>query len=313
LLAKAYLDPIDRLLERDGFDHIRYVDDFRVFCRDHVQARLALRTLTKLLRHHGLNLEAGKTQILSAQQARGKIEGRIPDIERLRDGLLREMRAHGFENPYVKATSLGSLEPEQHEIARAVLTAAFRQHFLEPDESSFDASLFHYLLARLGPMQSDVALDFSIRQLSLRPEETIYVLEYLENLVDKEEAAGRVVAFARSEEAIYEYQLYLILKWLVDKRILAQGSLDFARHIMADHGKPLWYRSYAMAFVGEFGDAADLDSIEASYASAANDAERAIILCSIRRMAHQRRNSLYGRYGGDGLNRLAVRWARERG
>jgi hypothetical protein len=79
LLAKVYLEPIDRQLERLGFDHIRYVDDYRAFCGSKLEAKKALRHLTALLRHYGLNLATAKTEILGSDDARHKIEGNIPN------------------------------------------------------------------------------------------------------------------------------------------------------------------------------------------------------------------------------------------
>ena len=313
LLAKVYLDPLDRLMERDGFDHSRYVDDFRVFCQTRPEGKKALRRLTILLRNLGLNLEASKTEILSVEDARARIAGKIPEIEQIRSRLLEVVRAEGFDNPYLNSTSFADLEAAQADVARDVLETAFRENFLEPEDESFDSSLFHYLLTRLGPLQSDIAVDFSISQLTIRPEETIYILEYLSRFASSGEVPGRIVAYAQSEDAIYDYQLHLILGWLLENRVQTEESLQLARGLMANRGHPLWLRSVAMALVGEFGDAADLESIEALYTSAANDLERAIILCSIRRMTRMRRNGAYGRYGGDNLlNSLAVRWARQR-
>lgn len=50
LLAKLYLDPLDRRLERERFNHIRYVDDIRVFCGSHLEAKRALAKLSAELR-----------------------------------------------------------------------------------------------------------------------------------------------------------------------------------------------------------------------------------------------------------------------
>ena len=312
LLGKVYLDPVDRLMEREGFDHFRYVDDFRVFCRSPLEGKKALIRLTALLRQLGLNLEASKTEILGAEDAGRRIEGKIPDIEQIKDRLFEVVRAEGFDNPYLKSTSFADLEAAQAEVARDVLETAFRENFLESDEDSFDPSLFHYLLARLGPLQSEVAVDFSIAQLTLRPEETISILGYLRDLATDTDIPGRVVTYARSEYAIYDYQLYLILRWLLESRVETEESLQLARGLMANRAHPLWLRSVALALVGEFGDAADLEGIEGLYASAASDLERAIILCSIRRMSRMRRNGVYGRYAGDNfLNSLAARWARQ--
>src|SRR2546427_11485860 len=42
VLAKVYLNSVDRNLQSMGHDHFRYADDFRVFCGVNVQAKKAL-------------------------------------------------------------------------------------------------------------------------------------------------------------------------------------------------------------------------------------------------------------------------------
>ena len=83
VLAKVYLNSVDRNLRAMGYVHVRYVDDFRVFCRDRVQAKKALLDLTGLLRQRGLILQAAKSELLRADQARNRIEGVLPTLNNL--------------------------------------------------------------------------------------------------------------------------------------------------------------------------------------------------------------------------------------
>jgi retron-type reverse transcriptase len=79
ILAKLYLNSVDRNLSSLGFAHYRYVDDFRIFCRSLPEARRALMDLTQLLRRRGLQLASEKLEIFRADQARTKIAG-IPTV-----------------------------------------------------------------------------------------------------------------------------------------------------------------------------------------------------------------------------------------
>ena len=91
LLAKVYLNPIDRAFADIDIDYIRYVDDMRIFCREIPASKKALMFLTQALRRRGLNLQSAKTQIVSAAHARRTIEGIAPIIsevvQRYRDSL----------------------------------------------------------------------------------------------------------------------------------------------------------------------------------------------------------------------------------
>jgi hypothetical protein len=65
LLAEACLADVDSFLLRKGYEHTRYVDDFRVFCRDYSEANHALHDLSEYLyTSHRLALQSGKTDIM---------------------------------------------------------------------------------------------------------------------------------------------------------------------------------------------------------------------------------------------------------
>lgn len=314
LLAKLYLDGVDRRLERSGFEHIRYVDDYRVFCKSTLEAKRALMALTVFLRSLGLNVVTKKTEVLNAELARSRILGQIPKIEALTDELLNAVREEGFDAPYLSARKLPDLETDQARVSKEVLEQAFRESYLVAphDDSSWDSALFHYILRRLGPLGSKLAIDYCVELLDRRPEETDYVLEYIAFFVDDEETVRRVVEFASSTEAIYDYQVYQIVRWIFEKKVTIPSAIQLCRNVMGDKARSLWLRSFALATVGAFGDATDLDAIEELYASADSDLERAIILCGIKKMSVARRNSVYARHQDGGiLNSVAVRWSKE--
>ena len=62
-LAEACLTDVDLALQRKGYIHCRYVDDFRVFCRDDHDAARASHDLSEyLFKAHRLSLQGGKTK-----------------------------------------------------------------------------------------------------------------------------------------------------------------------------------------------------------------------------------------------------------
>jgi Reverse transcriptase (RNA-dependent DNA polymerase) len=90
-LGNVLLDRCDKLMERDGFPTIRYMDDIRIVVPSEADARNALIRLVCCLRDVGLGLNPAKTEVLR------------PDSE--------EMRRHQLVE-----------DPEVTEIERAIAT-----------------------------------------------------------------------------------------------------------------------------------------------------------------------------------------------
>jgi hypothetical protein len=65
LLAEAALNDVDSFLLREGAPHIRYVDDFRIFCRSRKEGLAIQHGLTDYLyTAHRLSLESYKTRVI---------------------------------------------------------------------------------------------------------------------------------------------------------------------------------------------------------------------------------------------------------
>ena len=93
VLTEACLGDVDTFLIRKGLSHTRYVDDFRVFCRDESQAITILHDLTKYLyASHRLVLNDSKTSIIGTREFLSK-HLTDPDEEEERRKL-RTMREH---------------------------------------------------------------------------------------------------------------------------------------------------------------------------------------------------------------------------
>lgn len=71
LLANIYLHPVDVVLQRAGFEMVRYADDLVILCRTEEDAREALTLLTKELTKRKLTLHPEKTQIVDLMNSRG--------------------------------------------------------------------------------------------------------------------------------------------------------------------------------------------------------------------------------------------------
>ncbi len=71
LLANIYLDPLDHMMAREGFEMVRYADDFVILCRTAQEARRALRTVQRWVASAGLTLHPDKTSIVDARERGG--------------------------------------------------------------------------------------------------------------------------------------------------------------------------------------------------------------------------------------------------
>jgi RNA-directed DNA polymerase len=71
LLANLYLNPLDHLMAGQGYEMVRYADDFVVLCRDREAAEGALRVIQQWVAEAGLTLHPEKTRIVDASQPGG--------------------------------------------------------------------------------------------------------------------------------------------------------------------------------------------------------------------------------------------------
>ena len=71
LLSNIYLDGLDWQMARNGFEMVRYADDFIVLCHSQEQAQEALERVRRWVEENGLNLHPIKTRLVDASLAGG--------------------------------------------------------------------------------------------------------------------------------------------------------------------------------------------------------------------------------------------------
>jgi RNA-directed DNA polymerase len=67
LLSNLYLDPLDHLAAHQGFQMVRYADDFVILCRSREDAERALALVQQWVADNGLTLHPTKTRIVDSQ------------------------------------------------------------------------------------------------------------------------------------------------------------------------------------------------------------------------------------------------------
>ena len=100
---------------------------------------------------------------------------------------------------------------------------------------------------------------------------------------------------------MYNYQVFEILRWMVEEKIGTESSLSLARAQVQDQSKPTWLRSYAFALLGQFGDDADFATIVSEFPRTSTDLQQAIVLCSLKKQTPMARNAFYARFGSANL------------
>ncbi len=71
LLANVYLDPLDHQMAGQGYEMVRYADDFVILCRSRAQAEEALAAVREWVNEAGLQLHPEKTRVTDASQKGG--------------------------------------------------------------------------------------------------------------------------------------------------------------------------------------------------------------------------------------------------
>lgn len=67
LMSNIYLDPLDHLMAEQGFEMVRYADDFVILCRTAEDAQRALELVRQWVTDNGLLLHPAKTRIVDAR------------------------------------------------------------------------------------------------------------------------------------------------------------------------------------------------------------------------------------------------------
>lgn len=305
ILAKVYLDnTVDAPLRQRGLRHKRYVDDIRIFCTSEIDAKRALVLLIQQLRRRGLNVQSAKTRIATRSQAADEIEHAVRMVVRVgTEFVQRAIQIFGADNPYVNIQEIDRLIAENPDDAPIdVLEHAYATYFGDGSGEPFDSTFFHYLLVRFAKAHNGTPLLHDIACLFVsHPEETEAVLEYLSQLNAGTEIEPQIVAFLVSDDAIYPYQRYQLLRWLAAHvKAPVPATVDLARTVAFDPSQPTYVRSVARALLRKHGTAADLDRLEAVYAETTSSAEHAELICCLHRVERGRRNALLARLEGDG-------------
>lgn len=308
ILAEVYLDSIDKQLDREGYIHTRFADDMRIFCSSHKNAVEALHFLTRECRKKGLNLQTAKSDIIKKEDAIRMINGINPTINDIDENIKQSLK----DVPLYR-NDLNQIRIHHENLN---LELVFNNYFIQTDYNKFNVTLFHYLIYRLG---TPVAVEYCFDLILIKPEETKHILNYFSNLKKNgyiiqdiaEDLSGLLLNNNRFP--IYEYQKFLFLKWLWKNNIISKNIMKNIRKLLNSEFMIQQLKDYCIAYLGENGDSADLDTIESLYSKCNSEITKATIIYGLRNMKKDRRNVLYSQVE-DGSNYLqfAVKLAKSK-
>ena len=102
LLSNIYLNPLDHLMAQQGFEMVRYADDFVIMCRSPEEAARALAVVQEWTAEADLTLHPEKTKIVDAKETgfdflgyrfeRGRRSPRTKSLTKFKDGIRAETR-----------------------------------------------------------------------------------------------------------------------------------------------------------------------------------------------------------------------------
>lgn len=315
VLGKVYLNSVDRSLSASGLTHIRWVDDYRIFCKTESDAREALVLLIDLLGSRGLVVQSAKTSIISKEKAVNQFNAVHSLVEPIKTKFVEELRKAGALN--VPSASVADIDRALRELSAdmpmEVVRLAFDDH-IASDRSRFNKTLFRFLVRRLASGHDDHALSHALSLLYEHPEETSTILSYAGDLDKIGEAESAYMALVIEGRASYDYQSFEVLTWrLFHDAQPADDFLAWARSLAVENGTRWFVRAAARMVMGKWGAAEDLEVLLNCYGSASSDIERAEIICSVSRMEKSKRNAFLGHAASDGdLPSRAARLVRER-
>lgn len=244
VLAKIYFEKIHKRFIDKGIQHIRYVDDFRIFCNSEIEARKQMIEITEILSECGFSIQTHKTELQTKEDALKKINTSLIVIKNTIQKLKEDSSYKDISDENLEKL----IDTPNSEFTK-ILQKTFKDNF--NSKKFVDKSLYHYLVSRLGRQKSKVCKKQVLRIIQIKPEETKYSLIYLTKLYEGSPLPSSLVEFLinhmESDNCFYEYQKYEILKFLYENKAKNKHLKEFSEKIAKDKNYSSWVRSYAIA------------------------------------------------------------------
>lgn len=166
LLAEAALIPIDNSISSQGFDFIRYADDFIIFCDSKQSARIALASFASIIdKQQRLMLQKHKTKLYNPDEFQTLCKDMIEDrpISREEDEILQVIKKYSEGDPY-RTISYDEISREDWEsITEDVINKIIYEYI---DQDNVDYIRLRWFYRRLTQIGHPGAIDISLKEIS---------------------------------------------------------------------------------------------------------------------------------------------------
>jgi len=312
IIAEAYLDSIDRRLENHNLDHLRFNDDFFVFCETRDEAIHTQNLLEKWFRAMGLNMKAGKTEIRDGDTAQADYEEPQSVFRELREQIEESGEDEQSAPPQAASRyGAGSTPPaaapyageegddgeegEPDLINEEALEQAYQEHIENVPFDDLPRHLFRYIINHLGNADNHIAVEYCreyIRQG--RPDVRRIIYKYFDDLSENSTIADELARDIADNRLRYAYHEFVLMRWFFERDFGSPEICHAARKTL-DRDGLLEARDYAIAILGEFGDYSDWENIEMRYTQEIRPTSRAVMAYALRNFEPRHRDSFYSR------------------
>lgn len=283
-LGDIFLDSVDRVMEKyDGY--FRYMDDIRIFCKEEIQAKSALKDIVLALRTLKLNINAKKTDILYDKQIESEL----------------------FDPKKVSLDSIQSaMETKEEEIVKLIAIPGLLQLVNEAFyNDKFEKRHIVFSLYRLGILyNSGFNFDYSIIIKNIKdnfiskPHHTGIFCDFLSNFKNDNNIPKFLISFIKSKNNIYEWQEIKILQTLLRFNFIAiKSDIDFFLRKAKDANNNFAIRVFYFLLIGKYGDNRDRNLLIDIYNGEhpLNNYTKMAILISVQELGKASRNDFYSK------------------
>jgi hypothetical protein len=281
-LADIFLDYVDRKMEKyEGY--FRYMDDIRIFCKQEIDAKVALKELIIALRNAKLNINAKKTAILKGKE----IEERLFDPHKSLLNMIETIMKSGDKKFIVEAV----IPP---------LLKLFEDVF---SNDPFEKTHLNFSLYRLCILHNS-GFRFDTRKITeiikgnfiSKPHHTGLFCDFLSMFPKDEEIVKFLISFLRSEDNIYEWQELKVLQTLLKFNVeMDRSNIDFFIESAQNSNKHYAVRAFYFLLSGKHGNNRDRELIVDSYNSLSETYTKLAAILAIQELGSASRNNFYSR------------------
>lgn len=287
LLGNVYLRYLDFTMKSENFQYIRYVDDIRVFCKNKIDAKLALIKINQTLRSLGLNIQPSKTFIHEIDDFCHNIHKFSESIEKLK--LANENIIINFD-PYFNEFEIieSEITEETFEIIGLdeLFNSAIQEHFKEQE--------IKFCLNAYTHFQKPMAVSFCLDNFEKLPHLSSYFINYLTSLGYDFNIASRILDFLESENNLYSWQEMWLLRYFYLTPKFDTNLVTYLRKIFLDSNKLVANRSIAALILGKIGTIQELNLLKDNFNKTDSLWIKRSIILGIARLPDSVRNHVYG-------------------